>query len=86
MGSLTHAFDMGQRYVPLTVVSGGGGAGSVVVKVPANINIAQPGYYNLFIINSAGVPSMGKSVRLTPPTGLRVRGERQRQLVHRGRG
>ena len=25
LGSLTHAFDMGQRYVPLTVVSGGGG-------------------------------------------------------------
>jgi fibronectin type 3 domain-containing protein len=67
MGALTHAFDMGQRYVPLTVVSGGGATGSVVVRPPTNINIAQPTYYNLFIINSAGVPSVGKSIRLTPP-------------------
>jgi hypothetical protein len=67
MGALTHAFDMGQRYVPLTVVSGGGGGGSVVVKAPTSVNIAQPGYYNLFVINSAGVPSMGVSVKLTPP-------------------
>jgi hypothetical protein len=67
LGSLTHAFDMGQRYVPLTVVSGGGSTGSVTVKAPTNVNIAQPGYYNLFVINSSGVPSIGVSVRVTPP-------------------
>ena len=67
LGSLTHAFDMGQRYVPLTVVSGGGATGSVTVRAPTNINVAQPGYYTLFVVDSAGVPSMGVSVRLTPP-------------------
>jgi fibronectin type 3 domain-containing protein len=67
MGSLTHAFDMGQRYVPLTVVSGGGATGSVVVRPPTNINIAQPGFYNLFVINSAGVPSVAKTIQLIPP-------------------
>ncbi len=85
LGSLTHAFDMGQRYVPLTRVSGGGGTGSITVKLPANINVAQPAFYNLFIINSTGVPSMGKSIRLTPPHGLRVQRQRHRP-VHRGRG
>jgi Domain of unknown function (DUF1929) len=67
LGSLTHAFDMGQRYVPLTAVSGGGASGSVTVQAPTNINIAQPGYYNLFVINSAGVPSVGATFRLLPP-------------------
>jgi fibronectin type 3 domain-containing protein len=67
LGSLTHAFDMGQRYVPLTVVSGGGATGSVTVRPPTNINIAQPGYYTLFVINSTGTPSLGVSVKLTPP-------------------
>jgi hypothetical protein len=66
-GSLTHAFDMGQRYVPLTVLSGGGATGSVTVAPPSNINIAQPGDYVLFVINSSGVPSVGKWVRLAPP-------------------
>ena len=66
-GSLTHAFDMGQRYVPLTVVSGGGSSGSVTVLPPSNINIAQPGDYILFVIDSAGVPSVGKWMRVAAP-------------------
>ena len=49
------------------MVSGGGATGSVTVLPPSNINVAQPGDYVLFVINSAGVPSQGVHVRLTPP-------------------
>jgi hypothetical protein len=65
-GSITHAFDSGQRYVPLSVLSGPA-LGSLTVAPPSNINVAQPGDYMLFLISDAGVPSVGVHVRLLPP-------------------
>ena len=38
--------------------------------------MAPPGYYMMFLFNSQGVPSVGKMIRLTVPTGaapLRLR-------------
>ena len=35
------------------------------VTAPPNGNIAPPGYYLLFIVNSAGVPSVASFVRVT---------------------
>ncbi len=67
-GSITHAFDMGQRYVPLNVLSGGGASGAVSVLPPSNVNIAQPGDYVLYLIGSNGAPSLGTWVRLAPPS------------------
>jgi len=72
-GAVTHAFDMDQRYVGAYVQS----AARAVLNVtgPPNGNIAPPGYYMLFILNSAGVPSVATIVQLslaandTPPTG-----------------
>src|SRR5215471_17522760 len=60
-GSVTHAFDMDQRLVGLSFK-----AGSYVlqVKAPANGNLAPPGYYLLFILDEAGVPSVGRFVHL----------------------
>ena len=66
-GSLTHSFDSGQRYVPLTVTAGGGTSGSVTVLPPANINIAQPSEYMLFLVSDDGVPSEGRFIRLAAP-------------------
>ena len=66
-GSMTHAFDAGQRYVPLTVTAGGGATGSVTVAPPENVNVAQPGEYVLFVIPDLGVPSVGKYVKLKAP-------------------
>ncbi|HEY7216658.1 MAG TPA: galactose oxidase-like domain-containing protein [Thermoanaerobaculia bacterium] len=60
-GAVTHAFDMEQRLVGLTFTAG---AGVLNVKAPANGNLAPPGYYLLFILNSGGVPSIGRFVRL----------------------
>jgi len=65
-GSPTHAFDMDQRLVELSYSIG---AGALNVAAPPNGNIAPPGYYMLFVLNSAGVPSVARFVKLTsaPP-------------------
>jgi len=70
-GSTTHAFDMDQRMVGLSFSVSGG---ALTVTGPPNGNIAPPGYYMLFILNNAGVPSVAKFVQVlastgTPPTG-----------------
>jgi Domain of unknown function (DUF1929)/Glyoxal oxidase N-terminus len=62
-GAVTHAFDMDQRLVGVTFTAS---AGSLHVKAPASGNLAPPGYYLLFILNSKGVPSVARFVRLAP--------------------
>ena len=59
-GAATHSFDQDQRFVPVTfsVVSGG-----IQVNAPANANLLPPGYYMLFLVSNAGVPSVAKFVR-----------------------
>ncbi|HEY3065602.1 MAG TPA: galactose oxidase-like domain-containing protein, partial [Methylomirabilota bacterium] len=59
--SVTHAFNIGQRYKQLTFSAASGG---VQVTAPPNPNQAPPGYYMLFILNSNGVPSVAKIVEL----------------------
>src|SRR5262249_51217394 len=59
-GAPTHAFDMEQRLVGLSYTAG---AGVLNVTAPPNGNIAPPGYYMLFILNSAGVPSTARFVQ-----------------------
>jgi len=73
-GTPTHAFDQDQRMVQLSFTAG---AGLLNVVAPPNGNIAPPGYYMLFVLNSAGVPSVARFVRLAPggtvpaaPSGL----------------
>ncbi len=60
-GATTHANDMNQRYIPLTVAQRAGG---VTLTAPATADIATPGYYMLFLLNGQGVPSVAKFVRL----------------------
>jgi fibronectin type 3 domain-containing protein len=62
--AVTHAFDQNQRYVPLTFTAT---AGALNVKAPANGNIAPPGYYMLFVVDTNGVPSVASFVRLPAP-------------------
>jgi hypothetical protein len=65
-GAPTHAFDMEQRLVGLSYTVG---AGVLNVTAPPNGNVAPPGYYMLFLIDAAGVPSVATFVQLTaaPP-------------------
>jgi galactose oxidase-like protein/PKD domain-containing protein len=63
-GAQTHAFDMEQRMVGLSFTAG---AGVLDVTAPPKGNIAPPGYYMLFILDSTGVPSVASFVQLTAP-------------------
>ena len=60
--AVTHAFDMDQRLVGLSFTLDGD---VLNVTAPPNGNIAPPGYYMLFILNSSGVPSVAQFVQLT---------------------
>jgi hypothetical protein len=60
-GTVTHAFGMDQRMVGMSFTAG---SGSLAITAPPNGNIAPPGYYMLFILNSTGVPSVASSVLL----------------------
>jgi hypothetical protein len=62
LGSVTHTFDSDQRYVNLTFTQSNGG---LEAKTPASANVAPPGYYMLFILNTSGVPSVAKIVKLS---------------------
>jgi hypothetical protein len=64
-GAATHAFDMEQRLVELVIR--GVVDGKLRLETPPNANIAPPGYYMLFVLNAAGVPSEAKFVRLPVP-------------------
>ena len=68
LGAVTHSVNMEQRYVPLSFTAG---SGSITATAPANANIAPPGFYMLFLIDSNGVPSVSRMVRIegdaTPP-------------------
>jgi galactose oxidase-like protein len=62
----THGVDMNQRLVPLAldqVVPGGG----LNATMPANANIAPPGYYMLFVVDGDGTPSEARWVHVLPP-------------------
>jgi fibronectin type 3 domain-containing protein len=61
LGSVTHAFNMSQYYVPLTFTPV---TGALNVQAPANSNLAPPGHYMLFIVNTNGVPSVAPIVSL----------------------
>jgi len=60
-GAVTHGFNQGQMYVPL---SSSGTPPNLQVVAPASTNVAPPGEYLLFVVNGAGVPSIAKWVHL----------------------
>jgi galactose oxidase len=61
LGSVTHAFDAGQRANTLAFSRG---TGLVRVTTPSTSRRAPPGYYLLFVLNRNGVPSPGKIVQV----------------------
>lgn len=68
-GTVTHAFGMDQREVELSFTAG---SGALTVSAPPNGNIAPPGYYMMFLLNSAGVPSLASFLQITPSTDFAV--------------
>jgi len=63
-GAVTHGFNQSQRLVGCEIT--GRGATSLQVKAPPDGNIAAPGYYLLFIVDTARVPSLAAWIRVTP--------------------
>jgi galactose oxidase-like protein/Kelch motif protein len=61
LGSVTHTFDAGQRFLSLNYQQIAGG---LSVTAPLNENLAPPGYYMLFILNTNGVPSIAPFVQI----------------------
>ncbi|MBA3258902.1 MAG: DUF1929 domain-containing protein [Gemmatimonadales bacterium] len=61
LGSTTHAFDMNQRFQPLSFNPQAGG---LVVSAPSSRNHAPPGDYMLFILDTTGVPSVARFIRV----------------------
>jgi hypothetical protein len=61
IGTVTHAFDFGQRANTLSFTPTAAG---VNVTAPGAPNLAPPGYYMLFILNRNGVPSTGKIIKV----------------------
>lgn len=59
--SVTHTNDMNQRHVELAFTAGGGG---IVATAPPSPNVAPPGWYMLFLLDDAGVPSVAHWIRL----------------------
>jgi len=61
--SMTHHTDAGQRHIKLPILSRG--ATTVTVQGPANGNIAPPGHYMLFILDTGAVPSEARFVQVS---------------------
>jgi len=64
LGSVTHGFNMGQRFIELQITANSGT--SLTVMSPANSKFAPPGYYMLFVLNDTGVPSVATFIQLNP--------------------
>jgi YVTN family beta-propeller protein len=60
-GSVTHSWNMDQRFQDLTFQASGT---QLAVQAPTRAALAPPGYYMLFVLNSAGVPSVARMVRV----------------------
>jgi galactose oxidase len=60
-GAATHSVDTDQRRISLTPTASGGG---YHLTIPADPGVAVPGYYMLFALDSHGVPSVARTIRV----------------------
>lgn len=60
-GSVTHSWNMEQRYVELTFAATGN---RLAVQAPTRAADAPPGFYMMFVLDANGVPSVAKTVRI----------------------
>ena len=69
LSAVTHSDNMEQRYIPLSFTRG---ATSLTATAPTNANVAPPGPYMLFLVDTNGVPSVAHMVSVqsgaSPPT------------------
>src|SRR5262249_54750718 len=74
--STPHGFAREQRLVglcgpaPQPACNAPAGSGTLSLTSPPSGNVAPPGYYMLFLLDGAGVPSKAQFVQLSPYTSL----------------
>jgi len=68
-GTTTHSSNMASRSMLLAFSAAGGQ--SLTVTAPANIHVAQPGFYLLFAVSRDDSFSAGRWLRLKGPWGAR---------------
>ena len=61
-GATTHGNDMHQRVVKLQIQQVAGG---LSLTIPVSSAIVPPGYYMLFVVDSTGIPSVAKFLRIS---------------------
>ena len=70
-GSVTHSFDMDQRFLELPFTREGT---ALQAALPSNPYQTPPGFYLLFAFNAQGVPSEAAMIRIAPLPNLVVNG------------
>jgi hypothetical protein len=61
-GSVTHGFDMNQRFRQIAFTKDATG---LTIPGITNRNLTPPGHYILFIVDTNGVPSVGRIVKIS---------------------
>jgi hypothetical protein len=67
VSSITHHYNTDQRLIWLQV--NGNSGSTVTVSAPINSTLAPPGMYLIHILNSSGVPSVGKFIQIPGSSG-----------------
>lgn len=62
-GSATHSINSDQRRISMTNVKASGS--KYTITLPSDSGVLIPGFYYLFAVNNAGVPSVAKTVQIT---------------------
>lgn len=70
LGSVSHTVNTDQRRIPLAIKPSSNTEDNRVIyntRIPDDAGIALPGYYMLFVLNSAGVPSRAATIKVELP-------------------
>ena len=78
LSATTHAMNTDQRFLPVAFTDHGDG--SYTLELESNPNVLLPGYYWIFAVDTAGVPSVGRTFQVlrddgSPDPGLEVEAE-----------
>jgi hypothetical protein len=63
LSSVTHSFNDNQRIIFLKFTAATASL-SVTAPAPTDINVCPPGHYMMFVLDTAGVPSVAKILRI----------------------
>jgi hypothetical protein len=67
LSTFTHGFNSQLRFIWLQIQNQS--SSNVTVSAPVNAKIAPPGYYMIHVLNSAGVPSKAKVIKIPGGSG-----------------